>query len=125
MTSSVLYIDDEPLLCTAFERILAAHEIRAVAFTDPELALTFAGSHDICAVVCDYRMPSLSGLDVLAQLDRDLPFFLVSGDIETAHRVRDNSRITGVLAKPFTPEMLIASLEPYTSRAKLSRVSKP
>jgi CheY-like chemotaxis protein len=110
---AVLYIDDEPLLCRVFHRILDRRGAPIVTFTDPELALAYAHANPIAVIVCDYRMPNLNGLELLARLELDVPFFLVSGDISISPPGAVGPRVTGVLAKPFQPETLLALLQPY------------
>ncbi|MBS1122192.1 MAG: Fis family transcriptional regulator [Deltaproteobacteria bacterium] len=109
----IVYIDDEPLLCSVFQRILEGSGASVVTFTDPEHALAYVGSHPIAVVVCDYRMPMISGLDVLARVEASVPFILISGDIAIASLVARNPRVTHFLYKPFQPETLLALLGPY------------
>jgi two-component system, NtrC family, C4-dicarboxylate transport response regulator DctD len=107
---AILYIDDEPILCRAFQRILETAGMPVNTFGDPELAITYAQANPIAAIVCDYRMPTCNGLEVLERIERDIPFFLVSGDISIAQLVEHNPRVTQVLAKPFQPEVLLKLL---------------
>jgi CheY-like chemotaxis protein len=117
MTPVIAYIDDEPLLGRVFRRIFEGTGAPVETFTDPELALAYTRTHPIAAIVCDYRMPTLNGLDVLARLEIDVPFILVSGDISIASIVGDNPRITHVLPKPFQPEALLSLLQAHVSPA--------
>ncbi|MCB9678843.1 MAG: response regulator [Alphaproteobacteria bacterium] len=109
----IVYIDDEPVLCRIFTRILTAAGIRVRAFTNPAEALAFVADNATAAIVCDYRMPEMTGLQVLGHLDRELPFYLVSGDIGIADEVAADPRVTGVLTKPFRAERLLELLAPY------------
>ena len=114
---AILYIDDEAMLCRVFQRILDGCGAPVVTFTDPELALAYARANKVAAIVCDYRMPTLSGLELLERLEIDVPFVLISGDIAIAPLVQSNPRVTAVLAKPFQPEELLALLRPYLPTA--------
>ena len=62
------------------------------------------------AIVCDYRMPRMTGLELLDQLDGDVPFFLVSGDLGITERAAELPGVAGVFAKPFQPEALLRVL---------------
>ena len=113
MLPAILYIDDEAMLCRVFQRVLDGCGAPIVTFTDPELALAYTREHPVAAIVCDYRMPGLSGLELLERLEIEVPFVLISGDIGIAPIVQSNPRVTAVLAKPFQPEALLALLQPY------------
>lgn len=110
MTSQVAYIDDEPMLCRVFERLLTRSGLSVVTFTDPLKALEYLRDHDVPVVVCDYRMPELTGLEVLDALEHRRPFFLVTGDLAVASLVAGDSRVTGLLTKPFQPELLLSAI---------------
>lgn len=109
MTGFVVYIDDEAVLCRATRMVFELLEppIAFETFADPALAIDFIRAHDVAIVICDYRMPKLSGLDVLARIDRQVPFYLLSGDLDVSRWADTNPRVTGVLAKPCRPERLI------------------
>lgn len=108
----IVYIDDEPMLCRVFQKILTDRGASAVTFTDPEAALAYLRDHEVAAVICDYRMPMITGLQVLDRVAEGVPFFLVSGDLGITAS-RGNARVTGVLTKPFRPETLLEMIEPY------------
>ncbi len=63
MSASIVYIDDEPMLCRAFRSVLAAVDIPVETFTDVDAALDYIRAHDVAAVFCDYRMPTVTGAD--------------------------------------------------------------
>jgi CheY-like chemotaxis protein len=107
---TVVYVDDEPLLCRVMRTIF---EFGGVAtpletFTDPLAALAFIADHDVALILCDYRMPQLTGLELLARVTRPIPFVLVSGDLDVARWTAGNARVTAVVTKPFSPDDLLA-----------------
>jgi two-component system, NtrC family, C4-dicarboxylate transport response regulator DctD len=106
MSAPVVYIDDEPALCRVFEMILGERGLAIVTFTDAGAAVEYLRTHEAAVVVCDLRMPSMSGLDVLARLERPVPFYLVSGSLELAD-FAERPGVTGVLEKPFPAEVLL------------------
>jgi len=99
----VVFIDDEEMLCRAVRMVLSAAGIPIETFVDPALALTYLDEHEVTAVICDYRMPLLSGLDVLARLPRPVPFYLVSGELEIGHP----DGVLAVFEKPFQMQRLV------------------
>lgn len=115
--SSFVYIDDEEMLCRVFGRVIRSLGVPVKTFTDPHAALEYIDAHDVLAVICDYRMPKIHGLDVLARIKRDVPFILVSGDLVGEDVIAAHPRLTKVLAKPFKPEELVAVLRPLVPAA--------
>lgn len=65
-------------------------------------------------VMCDWNMPSMSGVELLRQLrtvDGEVPFLMVTGrtDLESVIEAK-SSGVTGYIAKPFSPQQLEAKL---------------
>jgi len=109
----IVYIDDEPMLCRAFTAVLGSANIPVETFTDAAAALAHIDANEVSAVFCDYRMPAMTGLDVLARVRRDVPFFLVSGDSDVVASVASNARVSGVLSKPYRPGDLLAIVQRF------------
>ena len=109
---SVVYIDDEPMLCRAFKKIFENAGVPVITFTEPKLAIAYLRDHPPAVVICDYRMPSMSGLDVLDHVRPGTPFFLVSGDLAIT-LAKDDPRVTGILTKPFRAETLLETTLPF------------
>lgn len=113
MSAPVVYIDDEVALCRVFEMVLGARGVPIVAFTDPAAAVAYLNAHDVMVVFCDLRMPTMSGLDVLARLTRPVPFYLISGDLTASSTTAPG--VTGTLAKPFPAERLIEIVDRHAT----------
>ncbi|MBK9037194.1 MAG: response regulator [Myxococcales bacterium] len=107
MSAPVVYIDDEPLLCRAIEAILGRAGIAVVTFTDPLAGLAYVQANAVAVVLCDYRMPHLDALGLLQRLERDLPFYVVSGELDMTSWTASEPRITGVVPKPFPAERIL------------------
>ena len=85
----------------------AADGKEALAFIDS--AFDF-----IDVVVCDWNMPSMTGVELLRQLrsvDPDMPFLMVTGrtDMESVVEAK-SSGVTAYIRKPFSPKQLEAKL---------------
>lgn len=104
--SSVVYIDDEAMLCRVVSMVLRRIDVQVATFTDAEEAVAHVTDSAPDLVICDYRMPKMNGLEVLAALPDAIPFVLVSGDLN--HGDLSNEGVTAVLAKPFRPDQLNA-----------------
>lgn len=68
----------------------------------------------IDVVVCDWNMPSMTGVEVLRQLrsvDPAMPFLMVTGrsDIESVSEAK-SCGVTAYIRKPFSPKQLEAKL---------------
>ncbi|MEZ5814139.1 MAG: response regulator [Alphaproteobacteria bacterium] len=79
-------------------------------------ALTFLDSafDFIDIIICDWNMPSMSGVEVLRQLrtvDPSMPFLMVTGrsDMESVVEAK-SSGVTGYIRKPFSSKQLEAKL---------------
>lgn len=113
MSPVIVYVDDEPLLARAFGLLLARRNLAVATFTDARAALAFIQANDVRAIVSDYRMPGMTGLELLDRIEKDVPFLLLTGDLEVERLARGRARVMGVLGKPFTPEDLFDRLRPH------------
>lgn len=100
----VVYVDDEPSLCRIFSLRMGALGVAVETFSDPLEAVAFVNAHPVACVLCDYRMPRLSGLGVLERIERDVPFYLVTGDIAMDDETAASPRLSGILHKPVSYE---------------------
>jgi DNA-binding response OmpR family regulator len=101
----VLVAEDDPVLCNTLARGLRENGYTVDAVPDGETALRYMRSHDYEVAVLDWRMPGVSGLEVLQRMRR--------GSVPTAVLMltaRDGpaDRVTGLdqgaddyLVKPF------------------------
>lgn len=104
----IAFIDDEPALCRIFARVLARLGETVVAFSDPLAAVAHFEREPPDFVVCDYRMPGLTGFDVLRGLRVGTPFVMLSGDLDAADlALAPDSGVTAFLAKPLRPDDLL------------------
>ena len=91
MPTRILFIDDNPDYILFTKRILqkAKNSYQLDCVTDAREGLNRILGQDYGVVLCDYRMPGLSALDILKEIrikGKDLPFIVVtvSGDIKAA-----------------------------------------
>ncbi|HWQ64696.1 MAG TPA: histidine kinase dimerization/phosphoacceptor domain -containing protein [Methanospirillum sp.] len=80
----VLFIDDNKELCTLFQIYLEeSGEFSVFTCYSGEEALTYLKSHPVMAVISDYDMPEMNGIDLLRQIREiypRLPFIMLTGD---------------------------------------------
>ena len=80
---SVLYVDDEPDLLEVARIFLERHdEFRVGTVTSAERALEILAKEHYDAVISDYQMPGMNGIELLKAVRRqfgDLPFIIFTG----------------------------------------------
>ena len=113
----VMYIDDDEVMVVMVERLLLRMGYRVAAFQNAEegLALLRQAPERFDAVVTDFNMPALSGLDVARQvavLRPDLPVLISSGNIpEALHVQARQAGVRALMLKQHTLEELPRLLE--------------
>ncbi len=121
---TLLVIDDDPMevnLLTQHLKVGGDYEV--IAETNPRAALERLATAPVDLVLCDWKMPELSGLNVLDEVKRycaDLPVVIFSGFDETAVIVEAIQKgATNFLAKPLEPELLYHSIDAALQNRKL------
>jgi two-component system NtrC family sensor kinase len=107
----VLVVDDEPSLRVFLGRALRSIGLEAVICAGGREAMALAAG-PYAAIVCDHRMPGMSGVQVFEAMATDEPdlarrFVMMSGDTldpDLAAFLTDHA--VSVLAKPFDLDML-------------------
>ena len=84
LTISVLYVDDESVLCDIGKLYLEqTKEFTVTTASSARVALTRLKSNGIQAIVSDYQMPEMDGIEFLKQVratDKHIPFILFTGE---------------------------------------------
>ena len=105
-------VDDERLAVERLNRLLeATGRVQLVGSTiDPEAALAFLRTNDIDLLFLDIQMPGLTGFELLALLDRDVPVVFTTAYDRYA---LDAFAVSSVdyLLKPIEPEQLDRCLD--------------
>ena len=118
----VLVIEDDRLTRDIILNLLLVREISAIAAADGRAGLKLAQEVIPDLILCDVRMPELSGYDVLAALRQDsttatIPLIFLTAEtnqdaIERGQQLGAN----GYLNKPFTSAELLSAIAPYLSK---------
>ena len=112
----VLIVDDNVSLAHFFQEILKLHGYEATMMTDAKLALKFALTHPLDAVLCDLQMPDLEGDLFYATVERSLPalarrFIFVTGSADEPRFQKFLATVNvPVLRKPVPVEELLAEI---------------
>ncbi len=111
MTKNIVYIDDEKDLGFLFKELLEGLTDCVIeCFSDATKAAQFIKRKKISAVFIDYRMPEQNGDELAKQLPKDLPKYLVTGELDVQNLV-DVSLFKGIITKPFDPDELQAVID--------------
>ena len=111
---NVLVVEDDNSLRTAIERLLQTAGMTCRTYTSAEELLMDGTTDDAACVVCDLKLPAMSGLDLLATLrsrGAAIPLILITAHDSPALReqaVREGAQ--GYLAKPFRGTALLAAV---------------
>lgn len=113
---SLLLIDDNPEVLAALEDGLRRADQMVVTAPSGRAGLQILRSRQVDAVVCDFLMPEMDGLDVgreIAEIFRDRggtkpPFVLLTGWLSERERSRiEAAEVDRILQKPLEPARLL------------------
>jgi len=109
----LLAVDDSAVALRILKVMLASLSVKQIyTAKDGREAIGFLGSSDelVDLVLCDWNMPSISGLEVLRQVrsvDPDLPFVMVTGMADEQAVVEARAAgVTAYIIKPYTQDQL-------------------
>ncbi len=123
---TVLVVDDEPRVLDALEAILAA-EFRVLRAGGGEDALTLLRVEpDVAVIVTDYRMPGMSGVELLRHSQDLAPeavriVLTAYTDVDSLMEAINTGRIYHFVAKPWDPKELLVIVRRAVERYGLAR----
>lgn len=111
----ILYVDDEVANLNVF-RIAFKRRYQIVTAESAEAGLELLKEDKFDVIVCDHRMPGMSGVEMLAQVSELYPEMIriiiseyVNDEIiRSAIKIQD---LDGSIGKPWDAEKLIAMIE--------------
>ena len=107
--TKVLVVDDEPSILASISDFLES-EFEVTTSTDPQHALNDLVDDDLSVILCDQRMPAMSGDEFLRQARKksSATRVLLTGfaDIEALGRAVNDGKINAYLNKPWDPASL-------------------
>ena len=118
----VLIVDDDPMVVESCRRVLAAEGIHLTIAENAESAASIlASDSSVDLMLTDIKMPKQNGFHLIAAANRirpDLPVLMMTGYLttETVEQGRQ-SGADGFIAKPFTPDELVAAVR-HTAKSK-------
>ena len=123
--STVLIVDDERRVLDALEAILAA-EFRVLRADGGEAALRLLEAEEIAVIVTDYRMPGMSGVELLRRSQDLAPdtiriVLTAYTDVDSLMDAINMGRIYHFVSKPWSPSDLLIVVRRAAERYALAR----
>lgn len=121
----ILLIDDEPHVLSAIKRLLRASfgtRIAVEVFSQPELALRRVHEAAFDVVMSDYRMPGMSGIEVLRHVRQVQPHAVrmilsATSDFAIIQQAINEVEVYRFLAKPWNEDDLMHQIQGALARA--------
>ena len=124
-TGTVLIVDDEPRVLDALEAVLAA-EFRVLRAEGGEQALRLLPGADVAVIVTDYRMPGMTGVELLRRSQDVAPdavriVLTAYTDVDSLMDAINTGRIYHFVPKPWDPNELLIIVRRAAERYTLAR----
>lgn len=115
LASAVAIIDDDEPVRDSLSLMLSNHGFGVCSFASAEQFLSALQANELpSCIVCDIRMPGMSGLELQKELAKKwpmIPLVLITGHGDVAMAVAAlKAGARDFIEKPFSPDRLIASI---------------
>ena len=122
----ILVVDDEEIVLVALQETLRREGYDVVATSDPAKALADLKQSEFAVIVTDQRMPTLTGLELLAQARRiqpDATRILITAvlNLDTVIDAINKGEIYRFMVKPWLREELLVTIRNAAQRYELIR----
>ena len=122
--STILIVDDEPVVLAALQQTLERERFHVVACSSPLKALAILQERDFAVIISDQKMPEMLGLDFLIESRRIRPHasrILITAvlSLPTIVDAINKGEIFRFVAKPWLREELIATVRNAVHRHEL------
>jgi EAL domain-containing protein (putative c-di-GMP-specific phosphodiesterase class I)/FixJ family two-component response regulator/GGDEF domain-containing protein len=112
----LLLVDDDPNILSALRRALRRTDIHVLATTNPNEGFELLAANRVSVVVCDQRMPEMTGTEFLRRVKELFPAtvrIVLSGytDLNSVIDAVNRGAIYKFLTKPVDDDILLDSLE--------------
>jgi two-component system response regulator AtoC len=123
--ATILYVDDEPSVGLILEDALTQSGHTPVGAQGVPEALQILERGGIDLIICDYRMPGLSGLEFIQLLARegyDIPLIMLTGHASIEHAVTSiKAGAIDYITKPVRPQQLELAVDQALEFVRLRR----
>lgn len=131
ITDTILCVDDEPHILDALRRSFFDMPVTVLSATGGEEALKLLRVHEVKTLICDERMPSMSGAELLERVRQEFPHtirIMLTGhaSLDAAIAAINRGEIYRFFRKPWDDEELRfavrAAIEKYNLEAENRRL---
>ncbi len=105
--AKIVYLDDEYNLTDIFKLFFEDTEHEVNTFTNEAEAITYCQQTPPDILVVDYRLTTMKGDEVAAQVPETISKILVTGDI----KIESNYSFNAIIEKPFKLHELMVTVE--------------
>ncbi len=103
---SIIIVDDEPAVLSSLKRLLFDADYTVTTYTDGEQALAGLKEKEAALILSDYKMPGMSGIEVLQrarEIAPDTIRVLITGslDLEVALAAISRGEVYRIIGKPW------------------------
>lgn len=124
--TSILVVDDEPRILSAFARMLRLEAFDIVSCERPSLALEQAEARSFDIVISDFRMPEMTGIALMEKLAELIPYsmrLLMSGnaDLRDVIEAVNAGSIHQFIEKPWNDGAVKVTLRRIAAEIKTRR----
>ena len=114
--NTVLIVDDEVEILNLMETLLEMNGYKVVRAESGEKALEIAKEISLAAVVSDYRMPGINGVDLISHLNKshpNTPMIIATGfaDVDIAIDAINKGGVYKLIKKPWDPFELLQEVK--------------
>lgn len=112
---TILWVDDDPYILSSARRLLSLHGFNVMTTENPEETLDLLEKNNISALICDQRMPKMTGIEVLRLAKIKFPNItrlMVTGffDHELFEDAINTAGVFRFINKPWTEQELISDI---------------
>ncbi len=123
--ATILIVDDEPRVLDALEAILAV-EFRVLPASGGPAALELLAQHEVAVIVTDYRMPQMTGVELLRRSREIVPdamriVLTAYTDVDSLMEAINTGGIYHFISKPWDPHELTVVVRRAAERYLLAR----
>jgi anti-anti-sigma factor len=120
--NTILLVDDDLLILKALDETLSREGYKILKANDGFQAVDILRNQPVALIICDQRMPGMTGIEVMKQAQVIHPEairIILTGnvDLETVLQCINEGQVSQFILKPWEPALLIqtvaASLEKY------------
>lgn len=127
--TTILIVDDDERLLKMLRRTLTYEGFRVMTASNGQEALDRARAHQPDAIILDWMMPGLDGVQVIHRLraedDRSMVLMLTARDAVEDRVEGLESGADDYLVKPFAPAELVARVNALLRRSETARHTEP